>query len=70
MGPQSMPCGYRFGWLITVYVLVAIIKNKLDLPVPLYNFLQVLSIMAFKKTPLNQLITDNHDHESMADDPN
>jgi len=55
---------------ITVYVLVAIIKKKLDLPVPLYTFLQVLSIMAFEKTPLNQLLTEKHDHESMADEPN
>jgi len=55
---------------ITVYVLVAIIKKKLDLPVPLYTFLQVLSIMAFEKTPLNQLPTEKYDHESMADDPN
>jgi len=55
---------------ITVYVLVAIIKKKLNLPVPLYTFLQVLSIMAFEKTPLNQLLTEKYDHESMADDPN
>jgi len=55
---------------ITVYVLVAIIKKRLDLQVPLYTFLQILSIMAFEKTPLNQLLTETNDHESMADDRN
>ena len=53
---------------ITVYVLVAIIKKRLDLQVPLYTFLQILSIMAFEKTPLNQLLTETNDHDSMADD--
>jgi hypothetical protein len=55
---------------ITVYALVAIIKKKLDLKVPLYTFLQILSIMAFEKTPLNQLFTETNDHESMAVDRN
>ncbi len=34
---------------ITVYVLVAIIKKRLDLQAPLYTFLQIFSIMAFEK---------------------
>jgi len=55
---------------ITVYVLVAIIKKRLHLQVPRYTFLQVLSIMAFEKTPLNQLFTETTDHESEADDDN
>ena len=55
---------------ITVYVLVAIIKKRLHLQVPLYTFLQILSIMAFEKTPLNQLLTETNDHESEADDRN
>ena len=55
---------------ITVYILFAIIKKRLDLQVPLYTFLQILSIMAFEKTPLNQLLTETNDHESGADDRN
>jgi len=55
---------------IMVYVLVAIIKKRLDLHVSLYNFLQILSVMAFEKTQLNQLLTETSDHESMADDRN
>jgi len=55
---------------ITVHVLVAIIRKRLDLQVQLYTFLQILSFMAFEKTPLNQLLTETNDHESMADDRN
>lgn len=55
---------------ITIYALIAIIKKRLDLELPLYSFLQIMSIMAFEKTPLNQLFTENDDHESMADDCN
>jgi len=55
---------------ITVYVLVAIIKKRLPLELPLYTFLQVLSVTAFEKVPLNQLLTDLNDHESIADDRN
>jgi transposase len=58
-------------WIaITVYVLVAIIKKQLPRKLPLYTFLQLLSIMAFEKTPLNQLLTETDDHESMTDDCN
>jgi hypothetical protein len=45
-------------WIaITVYVLVAIVKKRLALELPLYIFLQILSVTAFEKVPLNQLLT-------------
>jgi hypothetical protein len=45
-------------WIaITVYVLVAIVKKRLALELPLYSFLQILSVTAFEKVPLNQLLT-------------
>jgi len=44
---------------------VAIIKKQLPLELPLYTFLQILSIMAFEKTPLNQLLTES----SVQNDP-
>lgn len=37
---------------------------------PIYNFLQILSVTAFEKVPLNQLLTVMEDHDTMADDPN
>jgi len=44
---------------ITIYVLAAIVKKKQALSIPLYTFLQILSVTVFEKTPLNQLVTDS-----------
>jgi IS4 transposase len=41
---------------IAIFALVAIIKKKLSLELPLYSFLQILSVTAFEKVPLNQLL--------------
>jgi len=43
---------------ISVYVLVAIIKKQLRLDCSLYTFLQILSVTAFEKVPLYQLLTE------------
>ena len=46
-------------WIaITVYILVAIIKKRLNLDISLYTFLQILSVSVFEKTPILQLVTD------------
>lgn len=43
-------------WIaVAVYVIVAIVKKKLDLPLSLYEILQILSINIFDKTPINTL---------------
>jgi hypothetical protein len=43
-------------WIaISVYVLAAIVKKRLGLSVSLYNFLQVLGLSLFEKTPILQL---------------
>jgi len=55
---------------MAIYALVAIIKKKMSMDLPLYNFLQILSVTAFEKIPLNQLLTFSDDHDSEADDPN
>jgi len=39
---------------VSVYVLVAIVKKRLDLYALLYTFLQILSVMLFEKMPLQQ----------------
>ena len=45
-------------WIaISVYVLVAIIKNRLRLDTSLYTILQILSLSPFERTPLYQLLT-------------
>jgi len=45
-------------WIaITVYVLVAILKKRLNLDVSLYTMLQILSVSLFEKTTLFQLFS-------------
>jgi len=49
-------------WIaISVYVLVAIIKKRLNLNTDLSTILQILSLPLFEKTPLDQLLMDIHD---------
>ena len=46
-------------WIaISVYVLVANIKKRLGVEVSLYTILQILSLMLFEKTPVDQLLND------------
>ncbi|MBU4330872.1 MAG: transposase, partial [Acidobacteria bacterium] len=48
-------------WIaVSVYVLVAIIKKRMNLDMPLYTFLQILSLTIFEKTPLYQLLTESN----------
>jgi IS4 transposase len=45
-------------WIaVSVYVLVAIIKKRLNLDASLYELLQILSLTMFERTPLHQLLT-------------
>ena len=45
-------------WIaVSVYVLIAIIRKRLDLDANLYTILQVLSLTLFERAPLNQLLT-------------
>ena len=44
-------------WIaISVYVLVAIVKKRLDLDASLYTLLQILSITLFEKMPIHQAL--------------
>ena len=46
-------------WIaVSVYVLVAIVKKRLDIPLPLYTILQILSLTMFERMPLLQVLTD------------
>lgn len=46
-------------WIaVSVYVLVAIIKKRLNLEESLYTILQILSVTVFEKAPLIQVLTD------------
>ena len=55
-------------WIaISVYVLVAIIKKRLDIKLDLYTILQILSLTLFEKNSLLQIVTGseyiNEDHD-------
>jgi hypothetical protein len=47
-------------WIaISVYVLVAIIKKRLNLSADLYTILQILSLTLFEKVPLEQVLANS-----------
>jgi hypothetical protein len=47
-------------WIaVSVYVLVAIIRKRLDLPLSLYAMLQILSVTPFEDAPLFQLFNES-----------
>jgi hypothetical protein len=53
---------------IAVYVLVAIVKKRVELDLSLYKILQVLSVTIFEKTPLLQGFS-HFEHETPECDP-
>jgi hypothetical protein len=47
-------------WIaVSVYVLVAIVKKRLDLDASLYTLLQILSLTLFEKMPILQALSQN-----------
>jgi DDE family transposase/uncharacterized protein DUF4372 len=55
-------------WIaVSVYVLVAIIRKRLELEASLYQILQILSITLFEKAPILQAL---HASDSQSDLPN
>ena len=58
-------------WIaVAVYVLVAIIRKRLDLEFSLHSMLQILSVTPFEKMPLFQLLTDMVPAENSPANPN
>ena len=55
---------------VSVYVLVAIIKKRLNIPLSLYTILQILSVSVFEKMPLDHILTNNDYNPNQPDDPN
>ncbi|MDX1411131.1 MAG: IS4 family transposase, partial [Nitrospirales bacterium] len=61
-------------WIaVSVYVLVAIIKKRLNLKPTLYTILQILSVTIFERRPLLQSLTDSdcqeenqHSHNQLS----
>ncbi len=42
---------------VSVYVLVAIIRKRLEIDTPLYTMLQILSVMPFEQVPIQEALT-------------
>lgn len=54
-------------WIaVSVYVLVAMIKKRLNLDASLYTLLQILSVTLFEKMPLQQAFTTNAFEENQT----
>lgn len=54
-------------WIaVATYVLVAIVKKRLNLDLSLHAMLQILSVTPFEKIPLHQLLADMAATEEMA----
>ena len=46
-------------WIaVCTYLLIAILKKRLQIELPLYTILQVLSLSLFEKTPINQALQE------------
>lgn len=55
-------------WIaVSVYVLVAIVKKRLNLNISLYSLLQILSLTLFEKMPLQQAFTTSEYTKKQTD---
>jgi len=58
-------------WIaISMYVLIAIIKKKLNLDTSLHTLLQILSITLFEKVPLQQALQTMEERSNMIENQN
>jgi hypothetical protein len=58
-------------WIaVAVYVLIAIVRKRLQLTTPLYELLQILSVTVFEQTPLECLLRQHALHSSVVDESN
>ncbi len=55
-------------WIaVSVYVLVAIVRKRLALPLSLYQILQILSVSLFEKTPILQALQLSDSQDDLDD---
>ena len=58
-------------WIaVSVYVLVAIVRKRLDLEASLYQTLQILSVTLFEKTPILQALQPLDMEANLLSNPN
>ena len=58
-------------WIaVSVYVLVAIVRKRLELDASLYHILQILSLTLFEKTPILHALQESDSQEELLDPGN
>ena len=58
-------------WIaVSIYVLIAIVRKRLELEISLYQILQILSVTLFEKTPILQALQPSDSQESSTDSVN
>ena len=58
-------------WIaISTYLTVAYIKVQMKTPLSIYEILQILSISAFDKTPIADLLTESVSNQNVKEQPN
>ena len=58
-------------WIaVSAYVLVAIIRKRLELDASLYQILQILSVTLFEKTPILQVFQEGASQADLPADSN
>lgn len=55
---------------LSAYLVVAYIKAQLHSKLSIYEVMQILSISAFDKTPIAELITEIHSNQNIKEQPN
>jgi len=55
---------------VSIYLLVAIVKKRLNLPGSLHTILQILEVNLFEKIPISQVVNEAIDHENEHHDDN
>jgi hypothetical protein len=63
---QELLCKTQIWIAISVYVLVAIAKKRLQIDASLYSFLQVVGVTAFEKSPILQVFQSTHPQTAPA----
>jgi hypothetical protein len=58
-------------WIaVSVYVLVAIVRKRLQLEASLYQILQIFSLTLFEKMPILQALHASHSQDDLPVDTN
>ena len=58
-------------WIaVSTYVLIAIIKKRLELDISLHAMLQIVSLSVFEKMPMKQLLTIDRPNQDQIEDGN